>query len=313
MEGVRGSWKGENNRPSDYLALAIAVMAVMGFGVAGAFALGSEVVSKVTREVGTPAANLLQTERITPLTVGFPHFSRVTQATSTNWGGYADTAKHGTILEVLGEWTVPKISCSVYPSVSDQWVGIDGDGTSTVEQGGTTEYCPGSGSPSYYNWFEFEPYEASVSVFSVSPGDFIQAYVLYNPYICEDKKCGIYTIAIEDISNPSATFLVQGNPSVCDKAGCEGGPDGSAECISESLVNQKYYLADYGTETFISCDVSINGYWSGIGGLPSGAGATVYEITCYGYDSGLKQQVPSKLTTYDYKNDHFTIKWEEYD
>jgi hypothetical protein len=82
--------------------------------------------------------------------------------------------------------------------------------------------------------------------------------------------------------------------------------------FGESLVSQGYYLPDYVSTTFVSCDVEIHGHYSGIGGLPSTV-ATVYHITTYGYTSDRLQQKVSGLTTFDYKHDHFTITWKRYD
>ncbi len=317
MEGEKASWRGKDKRSSPLLALAVATMAIAGFGVAGAVALGTVLASEVTHVSGSPAAAPLLAEKITPqmsaLLHGYLKHS-VHQSTSSNWAGYADTATGGTILEVLGEWRVPTINCDVYPAIADNWVGIDGFSDTPVEQGGTYEYCNSDGGgPYYWDWFEFYPYESSVAVNEVYAGDLIQAYVLYNPYTCEGGVCGIYSIIVEDLSHPSADILVQGNPSVCNSSGwCETGPDESAECISESLVGEGDYLADYGTTKFISCDASINGYWAGIGGLPSGAHATTYEITTYD-SANLVEQKPSGLKTYDYKDDQFTITWKEYD
>ncbi|MGA7861811.1 MAG: G1 family glutamic endopeptidase [Thermoplasmata archaeon] len=315
---------------SKALVLAVAVMGILGFGLAGAFVLGTAVSGKVGSSLGSERGAHLGAEKISPQMASLLHGFVTPSAglhalvapktgaiatTSTNWGGYADTATQGTILEAYADWFVPAISCATHtPSLSDQWVGIDGLGTGTVEQGGTYSYCvsPTSG-PYYWTWFEFYPYESIQSVGVISAGDLIQAYVLYQPYISENGKAGIYTIVVEDIGNNASSFMVQGNPSQCNSAGCQSGPDGSAECISESLVSEGLYLADYHTATFQSCDVEINGYFSGIGGLPAAAHATVYKITTNGYTSGLKQQVPSALSTYDYKLDHFTLTWKRYD
>ncbi len=235
--------------------------------------------------------------------------------TSTNWGGYAANATAGTVLEAYAEWIVPAISCASHnPSLADQWVGIDGFNDGTVEQGGTYEYCVSAHSgPYYWTWFEFYPYESIVSVSStVAAGDLMQAYILYNPYISISGYSGVYTIVVEDDSNNASSFAVQGNPSQCDASGCQSGPDQSAECISESLVGQGLKLPDYGTTTFYTCDAEINGYFAGIGGLPHGAHATVNEITTVGFDSGKTQQAVSKLSTFDYKYDYFTITWKRY-
>jgi hypothetical protein len=240
--GIRRDWT-----VSGYLALAVGAMAIMGFGIAGAFALGTTLAGPVAK--GLSGARL-GAEKISPEMSKLLHVTSIPSApahrtsgsvistTSTNWGGYADTATSGSILEATADWFVPSIGCSVYPAVQDNWVGIDGFGSGTVEQGGTYAYCDSSGNgPFYWTWFEFYPYESIQSVSSaVSPGDLIQAYILYNPYISVNGDIGLYTIIVEDISNPAATFTVQGNPSTCNTNGCENGPDSSAECISESLT-----------------------------------------------------------------------------
>jgi len=290
-------------------------MAIMGFGLAGAFIVGATVASHVGPAMQPARTAQLGAEKIPASMAAQLHGFAVKKATSTNWGGYAANISSGTILEAYGEWVVPAISCANHdPSLNDQWVGIDGFSDGTVEQGGTYGYCVSTTSgPYYWSWFEFYPYESIQSVSPlVSAGDIIQAYVLYNPYVCIGGLCGIYTIAVEDESNNASSFAVQGNPAQCDATGCQSGADLSAECISESLVGQGLYLPKTATTTFYTCDAEINGYYAGIGGLPHGAHATVWEITTLGAVSGKTQQVPSKLSTYDYKDDHFTITWKRY-
>jgi hypothetical protein len=295
--------------------VAVAAMGILGFGVAGAFLVGTTVATHARGGAETAAGALGVAQAIPGSLSANLHGHMAAKTTSTNWGGYVDSASAGTILEAYGEWQVPSIGCSVYPAIQDNWVGIDGFNSSTVEQGGTYGYCNSAGAgPYYWTWWEFFPYNGIQSVSSsVAAGNWIQAYILYNPYFCYSGTCGVYTITIDDLSNSAASFSVQGNPTTCDSTGCEGGSDVNAECISESLVDQGYYLPDYASTTFTTCDASINGYWSGIGGLPHGAGAVVFEVTTYGYLSGLKQQTISTLTTYDYKRDHFKITWKEYD
>ena len=51
------------------------------------------------------------------------------------------------------------------------WVGLDGDGSSTVEQCGT-EADSTSGSVSYDAWYEMYPdYEVPIDGMTISPGD----------------------------------------------------------------------------------------------------------------------------------------------
>ncbi len=313
-------WRARNPRTPAFLALAVAVMAVAGFGFAG---VATAVVSLEAHLGPASTGSDLKwsaAEKITPeMSAELHAFGKnsVTKTTSSNWAGYADTVAseyYGNVLEASGEWFVPTISCDVYPALDDQWVGIDGWATGTVEQGGTYGYCNSDGGgPYYWTWFEFYPYENIQSYAEISAGQLVQAYVLYNPSICFGDYCGVYTIVVDDTDDAGASFMIQGNPSTCNSNGCEGGQDSGSECISESLTNQGDYLADYGTETFYRCNTEINGYYNGIGGLPGSAHATVLEITQYGPSTGDLQQKVGSLSSYYQKKDKFTVTWESYD
>jgi hypothetical protein len=310
-------YRGNDKKPSAFLALAIVTMAFAGFGIAGAFVVAPSVAGHVAKALGNPNAEKVSTElakRLHGVSTPIIGKGTVVSTTSTNWGGYADAISSGQILEAYAVWQVPAISCASHtPSLNDNWVGIDGFSTGTVEQGGTYGYCVSATSgPYYWTWWEFYPYNGIQSVYSgVSPGDWIQAYILYNPYFCYGSSCGVYTITVEDLSNSANSFTVQGNPTICNSNGCESGPDLNAECISESLVGQGLYLPNYGTTTFVTCDAEINGHYSGIGGA-FGPGVTVYKITTNGAISGLRQQAISTLSSYDWPHDHFFIKWLRY-
>jgi hypothetical protein len=97
-------------------------------------------------------------------------------ATSVNWSGYS--ANGGTFTSVAATWTQPRVSCSGSDAWSSFWVGLDGDGSRTVEQTGTAAECH-RGSPVYYGWFEMYPaYPVTVSM-PVHPGDRIRASVAF--------------------------------------------------------------------------------------------------------------------------------------
>lgn len=73
-------------------------------------------------------------------------------ASSSNWSGYADYGS--TFTGVSGSWTVPTLTCtSSATTYSSHWIGIDGAGSSTVEQVGTEADCVGM-TPVYDAWFE---------------------------------------------------------------------------------------------------------------------------------------------------------------
>jgi hypothetical protein len=107
----------------------------------------------------------------------------LTDQTSSNWSGYVATG--GTFSAVTGSWTVPAVTCSSSPSYSADWIGIDGESSTTVEQAGSESDCLG-GSASYDAWYELygdnafhggNEVELSKSAYPVNPGDSMTASV----------------------------------------------------------------------------------------------------------------------------------------
>lgn len=100
--------------------------------------------------------------------------ARITHSTSSNWSGYA--ASGGTFTSVSASWVQPAVHCGSATTYSSFWVGIDGDGSNSVEQTGTEADCYG-GQASYSSWYEMYPaYPVNYSN-SVSPGDHFTASV----------------------------------------------------------------------------------------------------------------------------------------
>ncbi|MEY9875674.1 hypothetical protein ABH931_005178 [Streptacidiphilus sp. MAP12-33] len=96
-----------------------------------------------------------------------------------NWGGYAATGSGFT--SVSASWTEPKATCNSTNDLYAPWVGIDGYGSSTVEQTGVATDCS-SGSPVDQAWYEMypaNPVYLSLSSYPVSAGDSIKASVAY--------------------------------------------------------------------------------------------------------------------------------------
>jgi hypothetical protein len=210
----------------------------------------------------------------------------------------------GRITEVFAEWTIPKATCpTTAPARTEQvqWVGIDGFGSSTVEQVGTYDSCTGSGAtPVYGTWWEFFPAESLHQYRPANPGDLVEAYVLYDPFVSSGGGTGLYTLTLEDLTAGYA-FTKVGNPSA--------GPDVSAECISEAPSTSAgaiLPLTNYGTTSFLTCDATIHGTFTGIG-----AYSVVYAVRQVGTSSSTVQAV-SGLTRVDYPADHFSISWKAY-
>ncbi len=96
-----------------------------------------------------------------------------------NWGGYAATGSGFT--SVSATWSEPNATCNSRNDLYAPWVGIDGYGTSTVEQTGVATDCS-SGRAVYQAWYEMypaSPVYLSTSSYPVAPGNSIHATVTY--------------------------------------------------------------------------------------------------------------------------------------
>ena len=90
-----------------------------------------------------------------------------------NWGGYVS---FGSFTTATASWTEPSVTCTSTNDLFAPWVGIDGDGSSTVEQTGVATDCS-SGRPVYQAWYEMYPAAPVYYSNSVSAGDHITATV----------------------------------------------------------------------------------------------------------------------------------------
>ncbi len=113
---------------------------------------------------------------------------------STNWSGYV--VLHQKVQFVHARWVVPLTTCAANdPNFQDTsfWVGIDGWSDGTVEQAGTDVRClPGSTQPSYVAWWEMYPTNAEQFVFTVHPGDRMDASV--------KLTAGTYVLKVTDLT-----------------------------------------------------------------------------------------------------------------
>jgi Peptidase A4 family len=71
-----------------------------------------------------------------------------------NWSGAAATGSG--FSSVTSTWTEPSVTCHSYNDLMAPWVGIDGYGSSTVEQTGVATDCS-SGRAVYQAWYEMYP------------------------------------------------------------------------------------------------------------------------------------------------------------
>jgi len=97
-----------------------------------------------------------------------------TESQSLNWSGY-DVAD-GLFTSVTATWTQPRVRSSGSTfSVTGFWVGLDGDGSNTVEQIGTEGYSEGV--VGYDAWYEMYPQSPVTIGMSIHAGDVLTGTV----------------------------------------------------------------------------------------------------------------------------------------
>jgi hypothetical protein len=164
---------------------------------------------------------------------------KLTHATSSNWAGWDNTG--GTYTSVSASWVQPAITCAKREtSYASFWIGLDGDGSNSVEQTGSEGDC-NHGTPVYYSWYEFYPaYPVNYSN-TVRPGDHFSSTVTYSG--------GKYTLVLTDSTQGWSHTTTGTAPSGLNK---------SAEVIAEAPSSNRGVLplANFGTMSFTNATVN---------------------------------------------------------
>ena len=197
-----------------------------------------------------------------------------TLRTSPNWAGYDVTG--GGFRSVSATWIQPEVQ----PDYSIEtrasfWVGLDGWGSSTVEQTGT-EGISEDGIASYYAWYEMYPApEVRIVGLFISPGNEMTGTVTTDGY-------GDFTLTITD--NTTGWYH-----TIREYSGAA--QDYSAEVIAEAPTDLStgnlWPLANFGTVDFTNC--SIDGFpigphdWNRIN-MVSNSGSTLATASPLGSD-----------------------------
>jgi hypothetical protein len=166
------------------------------------------------------------------------HRKIILHDSSDNWAGYA--ASGGTYTSVSASWVQPAVDCSAGDGYSSFWVGLDGDGTSSVEQTGTEADCSG-GQASYSSWYEMYP------AYPVTYGDYIAPGDSMTASVTTDGS-GNFELVLTDATQGWTETQNQYSSTA---------QDGSAEVIAEApYSNGVLPLADFGTVDFTSATVN---------------------------------------------------------
>lgn len=208
------------------LASCLAVAAV---GLAGAVALAAP---------ATAAPSGRYAPDIHPVTSAGRHTEAVgpNNINGYNWGGYAATGSGFT--SVSGSWVQPKATCNSRSDLYAPWVGIDGYGSSTVEQTGVATDCS-SGSPVNEPWYEMypaSPVYLDTGSYPVAAGDTISASVV--------ASGTSYKLTLSDTTK-GWTYTTTKTLARAQKA--------SAEVIIESPSGA---YPNFGTLNFTNCKVN---------------------------------------------------------
>ena len=155
-----------------------------------ATAIGAVAAAVLSTMATAPAvASAAPAFRMTPV-MSHHMVGGVRNSTSGNWAGYA--ASGGTYTSVTSSWVQPKVTCTSATTYSSFWVGIDGDGSNSVEQTGTEADCYG-GAAYYSSWYEMYPaYPVNYSNV-VAPGDHFTATV-------STTGTGSFTMTLKDVT-----------------------------------------------------------------------------------------------------------------
>lgn len=164
--------------------------------------------------------------------------------TSQNWAGYDATG--GGFASVTASWVEPPIQASYSTDTyAGFWVGLDGHGSSTVEQTGTMAYSE-SGSVSYYAWYEMYP-DAAIPIngMTVNPGDEMTGTVT-------SDGTGDFTLSLVDHTTHQTFSTTQTNGVTAPFSA-----EVIAEAPSSAASGPTFQLADFGSVDFTNC--SFNG------------------------------------------------------
>jgi hypothetical protein len=168
---------------------------------------------------------------------------------STNWAGYAVTG--GTYTSVAANWIEPSVRCTSNGIVGF-WVGLDGWGSTSVEQDGTGVDCE-KGTPQQFAWWETYPAN-SVQVYNapVAAGDRMSSTIAAQGH-------GSYVMVLTDWT---ARWTIKNPVSL------PSGTNASAEIVAEAVTAGEDIttLPDFGAIGFTGTTIN-NGSLQAAGAL----------------------------------------------
>jgi hypothetical protein len=214
---------------------------------------------------------------------------------SKNWSGYAIKATQDSVTDVKGSWTVPAVQGNAKGTYSAFWVGIDGYGSSTVEQIGTSSDTDSKGRAVYYAWYEMYPAYPVTIQHTVSVGDKITGEVSY--------ASGEFTLTLVDAGTNGFYGDATDWTETITQPGTTSMQRLTAEWVAEapSSMHRVLPLADFVTVTFTDCQATIGGTTAKISGFSYG-----YDAIFMVANPKILKAAPSLLST---DGSAFSVTW----
>ena len=188
------------------------------------------------------------------------HAARADTNQSGNWFGYDQgTLEQGGKLftSVAGYWTVPTATLHTagQDEASSTWVGIGGGcvdsgclvGDNTLIQTGTEQDVSGSGSQTYYAWWEIIPAPSlEITSMKVAPGDLMYASVaevvpysnLWTITIKDTTRNEVYSVTVPYTSSHATAEWIEETPlQIGTNAGFSALPNLTSAHFDSSTAN----------------------------------------------------------------------------
>ena len=223
---------------------------------------------------------------------------------SNNWSGYI-IQPNGLVSEVAGSWVVPATVGTEAGSMVSIWVGIDGAGSHSVEQIGTSW----TAAKGWYAWVELFGdtngqgkgqyyYETPISSFSVHTGDVVSASV---KFIGNTATGSEFSFGITDQSTSGSIGSTQGWSNVLTTQYIQPART-TGEWIAEAPSNSSGVvpLANFGTVAFSHA-------WATAGGVSGPIASFRYypefisQTSREGWQRGLPDSTSSITTRHGYR------------
>jgi len=169
---------------------------------------------------------------------------------SFDWSGYGVSSNvllpSPLVNNVSASWKVPLVAVSASNTFSAAWIGVGGQGDSTLIQVGS-EHDSGGGRASYSLWYEMLPADSvTIPMIVVDPGDTISASINL-----VDSNLHQWMIQITDVTKgqPFSQIFTYNSTRL------------TAEWIVErpTVNNQLSNLANFGSITFTHIQAAVDG------------------------------------------------------